>query len=128
MADLLEQSFEEVVKLIRCARQEAWQSANTTLVELYWQVGEYIARKVESAAWGDGVINQLADYIARRHTDLKGFNRRNLFRMKQFYGTYRNDQKVSALLTQLPLNEAGLAEDTPTAPKRSGRTLRGDGS
>lgn len=94
--------FAEVAKLIAAARQRAVQSVNTTLIELYWQVGEYISRKIEAAEWGDGVVTQLADYLARTQPGLSGFTQRNLFRMRQFYETYQGDKKVSALLTQLP--------------------------
>lgn len=94
--------FAEVAKLIAAARQRAVQSVNTTLIELYWQVGEYISRKIEAAEWGDGVVTQLADYLALTQPGLSGFTRRNLFRMRQFYETYQADKKVSALLTQLP--------------------------
>lgn len=94
--------FAEVAKLIAAARRRAVQSVNTTLIELYWQVGEYISRKIEAAEWGDGVVTQLADYLARTQPGLSGFTRRNLFRMRQFYETYQSDEKVSALLTQLP--------------------------
>ena len=69
---------------------------------MYWQVGAYISSKLESAAWGEGVVEQLADYLARQHPDLKGFTRPNLFRMRQFYETYRADEKVSPLVRQLP--------------------------
>lgn len=93
--------FDEVVALIQSARQKAFQAANTTLIELYWQVGAHISRKIESAEWGDGVVNQLAEYIARTQPGLQGFTRRNLFRTRQFFETYRNDEKVSPLVTQL---------------------------
>jgi len=94
--------FVEVAKLIAAARQRAVQSVNTTLIELYWQVGEYISRKIQAAEWGDGVVTQLADYLARTQPGLSGFTRRNLFRMRQFYEAYRGDEKVSPLVTQLP--------------------------
>jgi predicted nuclease of restriction endonuclease-like (RecB) superfamily len=98
----VEESFAEVINLIRQARQRAFQAVNTELVNLYWQVGEYISRKLESAEWGDGVVDELARYLAQTQPGLRGFTRRNLFRMRQFYETYRNDQKVSPLMTQLP--------------------------
>lgn len=97
-----ELAFAEVVKLIVTARQRAYQAVNTTLIELYWQVGAYISAKLEAAEWGDGVVDQLARHLAASQPGLQGFTRRNLFRMRQFYDTYRNDAKVSALLTQLP--------------------------
>ena len=72
------------------------------MIDLYWEIGKTISRKIESSEWGDGVVNQLADYIARTQPNLRGFTRRNLFRMRQFYETYRNDEKISPLVRQLP--------------------------
>src|SRR6516225_2329201 len=94
--------FDEVLRLIDAARTRALATVNQELVGLYWQIGEYISRKLESAAWGEGVVQQLADHIAQTHPDLRGFTRRNLFRMRQFYETYRGDEKVSPLVRQLP--------------------------
>ncbi|WP_434679470.1 DUF1016 family protein [Pseudomonas sp. R1-18] len=94
--------FDEVIALIHGARQRAVQAVNTHLIELYWQVGGYISRKIEKAEWGDAVVSQLAEHLARTQPGLRGFTRRNLFRMRQFYETYRDDEKVSAVLTQLP--------------------------
>ena len=46
-------------------------------------------------------MQKLADFFAANYPDLKGFNRRGLYRMKQFYELYRSNEKVSTLLTQL---------------------------
>src|SRR5262245_1367218 len=85
-------SFEEVLALIEAAKRRAYQAVNTELVGLYWQVGEYISRKLDSAEWGDSVVEQLAVAIAREHPGLRGFTRPNLFRMRQFYEAYREDE------------------------------------
>lgn len=94
--------FNEILGLITAAKQRAVQAINTTLIDLYWQVGEVISRKIAGAEWGDGVVEQLAEHIARSQPGLRGFTRPNLFRMRQFYEAYRGDEKVSALLRQLP--------------------------
>ena len=94
--------FAEITQLIALSRQRAVQAVNTALIELYWQVGQIISRKIEQAAWGDGVVAQLADHLAKTQPGLRGFTRRNLFRMRQFYETYQGDTIVSPLLTQLP--------------------------
>ncbi len=94
--------FDDVLRLIDEARARAFAAANQELVGLYWRIGEYISRKLESAAWGEGVVQQLADHIARAHPDLKGFTRSNLLRMRQFYKTYQEDEKVAPLVRQLP--------------------------
>jgi predicted nuclease of restriction endonuclease-like (RecB) superfamily len=95
-------AFAEVLALIEAAKRNAHQAVNTELVGLYWQVGEYISRKLASAEWGDGVIDELVETIARKHPGLRGFTRPNLFRMRQFYETYCGDQIVSPLVRQLP--------------------------
>jgi predicted nuclease of restriction endonuclease-like (RecB) superfamily len=97
-----EATFREVVGMIQDARGRALRAVNTELVELYWQVGAFISGKIETAAWGEGVVEELARFIARQHPDIKGFTRPNLFRMRQFFDTYRGDTKVSPLVRQLP--------------------------
>jgi predicted nuclease of restriction endonuclease-like (RecB) superfamily len=97
----IEASFDEVVRLIQSARQKTYQMVNTSIIDLYWQVGAYISRKLETSEWGDGVVDQLAAYIARTQHGLRGFARPNLFRMRQFYEIYRDDIKVSPLVRQL---------------------------
>jgi predicted nuclease of restriction endonuclease-like (RecB) superfamily len=94
--------FDEIVRLIEAARTRAFAAVNTMLVELYRRIGEYIRRKIESASWGESVVDQVAAHIARTHPGPRGYTRPNLFRMRQFYETYRGDEKVSALLRQLP--------------------------
>lgn len=94
-------SFSEVIKLIESARQKTFQAVNTALIDLYWQIGETISRKIKNSEWGDGVVDQLADYIAKTQPGLRGFTRSNLFRMRQFYETYQGDEKVAALPRQL---------------------------
>ncbi len=94
--------FDEISTLITNAKQRALQAVNVALVDLYWQVGKYIDEKIASAQWGDGVIEELARHLKSTQPNLRGFTRPNLFRMRQFYLTYCNDEKVSPLVKQLP--------------------------
>ena len=94
--------FDEVIHLIQQTRSQIIRTANTALIDLYWQLGAYLSDKIESAQWGEGVVTQLAEYIARKSPELKGFSDKNLWRMKQFYETYRDaDKKLSALLREI---------------------------
>jgi predicted nuclease of restriction endonuclease-like (RecB) superfamily len=97
-----QRDFSEIVQLIEAARTHAYQAVNTTLIELYWQVGAYLSAKLEAAEWGDGVVDELARHLAVTQPNLKGFTRPNLFRMRQFYEAYREDKIVSPLVRQLP--------------------------
>ena len=94
--------FAEITQLIVAARARAVQAVNTTLIDLYWQVGQTISQKIALAQWGDGVVAQLAEHLAQTQPGLRGFTRPNLFRMRQFYEAYRADEKVSPLARQLP--------------------------
>lgn len=102
LSPAMEKSFAEVAEMICIAKQKVIQTANTQLVELYWQVGAYISQKLEQAEWGDGVVQQLADYLAQTQPGLRGFTRANLFRMRKLYATYHDDEKVAPLVRQLP--------------------------
>jgi predicted nuclease of restriction endonuclease-like (RecB) superfamily len=97
-----EAGFTEIVRLIGASRERAMQAVNTALIELYWQIGEVISRRVAAAQWGEGTVDQLASYIARWEPGIRGFSRSNLLRMRQFYETYRDDQIVAPLVRQIP--------------------------
>lgn len=93
--------FDEVLALIEAARGRAYRAVNTELVTLYWQIGRYISKKIKTAEWGDGIVDELAA-IAREYPGVRGYTRRNLFRMRQFFEAYGGLKKVSPLVTQLP--------------------------
>lgn len=93
--------FDDVLALIDAARRRAYQAVNTELVGLYWQLGEYITKKIASAEWGEGVVDDLVTAIARRYPGMRGYTRSNLFRMRQLYEAYRGDEKVAPLVRQL---------------------------
>jgi len=101
-ASPFEDSFAEVVNLIEQARQRAYQAVNTELVSLYWNIGEYISGKLAAAEWGEGVVESLAQHLARTVPSLRGFSAQNLWRMRQLFDTYRGDEKLSSLVRALP--------------------------
>jgi predicted nuclease of restriction endonuclease-like (RecB) superfamily len=96
-----EPSFREVVSLIQKAKQKALATVNKHLINLYWQVGEYISKKVESEDWGKSVVEKLANHIRENIPDSKGFSSQNLWRMKQFYEIYTGNEKLSPMLREL---------------------------
>ena len=103
---MLQKQFAEIISLIKQVRNNTLMTVNTELINLYWNVGEYISRKVANATWGDGTIDELSDLIQKEHPDLKGFNRSGLYRMRRFYETYAQSKFVSTVLTQIELPES----------------------
>jgi hypothetical protein len=78
------------------------------------------------AEWGDAVVERLTQFMARTETGLRGFTRRNLFRMRQFYEAYRQDQKSVAAGGTIAVD---LQTDHPWAEQavRGTRILSADG-
>lgn len=95
-------NFADVVKLIQAAHQQAYQSVNSTLLKLYWQLGQMISQKLQQAEWGEKVVSNLATYIEQHQPNLRGFTYRNLMRMRTFYEAYASNAELQALAFQLP--------------------------
>jgi len=95
------QDFVEVLRQIQQSRQKVFAQINTTLIDLYWQIGQIISHKVITEVWGKGVVTELAAFIAQKDPELKGFSDKNLWRMKQFFETYQADEKLSPLVRAL---------------------------
>lgn len=93
--------FDELLHIIEDARVRALKAVNAELIQMYWNVGEYLSGLCANAGFGDKVIDKVASYIAKENPGVKGFNRRGLYRMKQFYETYKDDAFVTPLVTQI---------------------------
>lgn len=100
-SNLQNQDFSHIIELISTAQNKVFTAVNKELVLLNWEIGKYVSQKVNVGDWGEGVVIQLADYIKSYYPNLRGFTKRGLYRMKQFYETYHKIKKVSTLLTQL---------------------------
>jgi predicted nuclease of restriction endonuclease-like (RecB) superfamily len=101
MRDISADSYAEIVEIIRSARERAYIKVNEELILMYSEIGKYISEKTKGATYGDAYIEGLANFFATQYPELKGFTRRGLYRMKQFYELYKDDEKVSTVLTQL---------------------------
>ena len=101
MSDSSQPQFAEVLTLIKTAQQKVIATANQELIKLYWSVGKYISDRLSTSEWGQKAIEQLADFIQSQELGIKGFEKRNLERMRQFYETYPDSEITTALRTQL---------------------------
>lgn len=94
-------NFNEIINLITSSKQKAYAQVNSTLIELYWNIGKYISTKTIKENWGKSVVKELATYIKSQDQTIKGFSDKNLWRMKQFYETYCKNEKLSPLVREL---------------------------
>jgi predicted nuclease of restriction endonuclease-like (RecB) superfamily len=97
----MDKRFIGIIDLIKQSQTNAIKAVNFELINLYWNIGEYISKKLEDSEWGDSVVTELAKYIHQNEPELKGFSDKNIWRMKQFYETYKNFPKLSPLVREI---------------------------
>lgn len=121
MADIipLSNNFESIIAIIENAKARALKAVNVELITMYREVGKYLSTLVAESSFGDKVIDEVAAYIAKTNPAIKGFNRRGLYRMKQFYEAYKDDEIVTPLVTQISwTNHLLILSGTKTAEER----------
>ena len=99
--DEIKKTFGKVIAIIEVAKKNAYRKVNEELINMYWCVGQFISEEAKIASYGDAFIDELAEYIQNTFPGIKGFTRRGLYRMKQFYEAYADYEKVSPLVTQI---------------------------
>lgn len=97
----MEKSFLDIVNLIKQSRIRAIKAVNSELIDLYWNIGKLISKKVEVSEWGNSVVKDLANFIQNKEPEIKGFSDKNLWRMKQFYETYNDESKLAPLVREI---------------------------
>ena len=86
---------------IKTSQLQAMSAVNRALISLYREIGQIIHEQQEKAAWGDSVVEQLAKDLQNSFSGMKGFSTRNLWRMRDFYLSYRDSEKLTALLAEI---------------------------
>jgi len=93
----------ELKTTIRQRQIKAALSVNSELIKLYWEMGRQIAEK-QNSVWGSGFIDQLSKDLKKEFPDMKGFSKRNVELIKQWFLFYNKSfvitkQLVSKLQT-----------------------------
>jgi hypothetical protein len=94
--------FENIKNIIRQSQYRALQVVNFYLLQVYWQVGGYISYQLSNKNWGDKIVGNLAQWLKADDDTLKGFDRRSLYRMKEFYEIWSNAEIRELALKTLP--------------------------
>jgi hypothetical protein len=102
--------FVQILRLITDSRSHTFAKANAEMIMLYFNIGKVVCEKVSSGNWGEKTVQELADYIAMKQPELRGFTRRGLYRMRQFYDTYSNHQFVTTVSTQLQITDNEVSD------------------
>ena len=84
----LMQDFQQVYGMILSHRKRAAAAVDNEMLLMIWEVGGYVSLKLKSAAWGDGVVRQLSDYIRTQDPTSRGWSYRTIYKMVQLYEAY----------------------------------------
>jgi len=93
----------DIKSKIHEAQRKVAFSINSQLITLYWDIGRSIAEKQEKADWGSNFIEKVAAELKHEFPQMKGFSRRNLYAMSQWYRFWaKNYQFVPQPVAQIP--------------------------
>ena len=91
----------EIKQRIRSAQYEALKAVNKELISLYWDIGKVIVERQKEEPRGKSVVEQLAKDLQAEFPGIGGFSSRNIWRMRGFYLTYKDSQKLPPLVAEI---------------------------
>lgn len=101
MTELMDPFFyEEIKRILKTARNQAYSSANAAMTQAYWNIGKSIFEqqgKSDRAEYGTQLLKELS--VRLTHDFGKGFTPANLRNMRQFYLTFPNCYAVRSNLS-----------------------------
>ena len=106
--------FNNIKDLVINSRNKVYQTVNTEMLSLYWNIGRIIMeiqQGDERAIYGDAVLDKLSQKLTNEFG--KGFSSRNLRTMRKFYLMYPIWKTVSAKLSWSHYLELIKIEEVP---------------
>lgn len=92
---------DDLKDLIHKKQYQVLKSINSETVNLYWEIGEEIYRKQEENDWGKSIVQVLSTELQKEFPRAKGYSAANLWRMRNFYLTYRDSEKLAPLVREI---------------------------
>lgn len=76
---------------VREAHNKVAFTINSQLLELYWELGRELTSRQKERDWGSKYIEAAAKDLKEAFPHIKGFSRRNLYAMRQWYQFYSQE-------------------------------------
>ena len=93
----------EVKEILKSARQKAYNTINSVMVEAYWKIGRRIVEEEqngkERAEYGKEILKNLSKELTEEFG--KGFGERNIRNIRQFYVLFSDYEKWKSLISKL---------------------------
>jgi len=86
---------------IYSAKSKAVLSANRLMIELYFDIGHKIVQNQEQQGWGKSVVEQMSKDLKDEFGEKSGYSASNLWRMRNFYLIYKDDEYLAQLVRDI---------------------------
>jgi predicted nuclease of restriction endonuclease-like (RecB) superfamily len=93
--------LKELKERICHAQMRALRAVNTELINMYWDIGKSIVEKQKEHGWGKAIVENLAQDLEEALPGVKGFSASNLWRMRNFYLMYAENEKLAQLAREI---------------------------
>lgn len=107
----------EIKARVQHGRTRTVLSANASMIQLYWDIGDVILRRQAAEGWGTKVIDRLSADLGRAFPDMKGFSPRNLKYMRKFAEAWRDRAFVQQAAAQIAWFHHCVLLDRVSDPK-----------
>ena len=77
--------FQHIKSLITEGKGKALQAATVYELTTYWNIGAYLNQRLTEKTYGNKIVSQLAEWLLQQESTLKGFDKRSLYRMRDFF-------------------------------------------
>lgn len=92
---------DELKQLIHKKQYHVLKTINAETINLYWEMGEEIYKQQQEKGWGKSIVQILAQELQKEFPGAKGYSAANLWRMRNFYLTYRKSEKLAPLVREI---------------------------
>jgi len=87
--------LKEIKNRFRKVQLKAAVKVNSEMLNFYWELGADIVEKQVTAKWGDGFLSKLNYDLMIEFPDMKGFSKRNLELIRQWYLFYTQKKPIA---------------------------------
>lgn len=95
--------FKYIVSEIKSTRLVIANRINTSMIQMYWNIGKRLSEENMEKGYGGSVVKRLSIDLKNEFPDTSGFSPRSLWDMKRFYEFYyEEDKKLPQAVAVLP--------------------------
>lgn len=106
--------------LVREAQYRAQRVVNTSMIELYWNVGRTILDRQLGQPWGSKVLERIARDLRAEFPHMKGFSRTNVYNMRAFAAAWSGAEPI----VQTPFGQLSWSHNVALLNKLDDQEIR----